>query len=377
MTMMLVQAALRRHLEGDFRMELVVDQLDLAEIEGLEDACDVGRRLERLDVAQVQLGLREVLARQHFLHARDVLDVDVRVRDEVREGPGFQTRQAGHDFQVQRANRDVVGQRRVEGPLPQREVQRVRRRVYRELVGNVTGAQAAQVMLVRTPSRQDDAAVGRIGHQRVQRGFQLVDTATQDPDVACRIVRQQLVALREHSVRLLFRGGFAPVAPVGPVQVAEAAQVVLALAVRIGQPGFRLVGVDGPDLAADVTELLGAGKALEEAFDLTLRHFEEQLFGGVGREAILHVEGQLVARNEEHFLAGALVELARAVVEDVLQHVVKLLHRVFLHQAQPAQGLAAVLRQRSVVAGNRRKRSVAGFHGWVPVGIRAMLPQTV
>ncbi|MNP28182.1 hypothetical protein D3C76_1211330 [compost metagenome] len=188
-----------------------------------------------------------------------------------------------------------------------------------ELVQQVTRRQGHLVQLRAVPAVEQDAAAARVVGDGVQALAHLVDGLVQDDE------RDAVLFVLGNTAETGLLGHFdgrrvaqrdALVArPLAPLHAVDLAQVVMALAERVGQPLGVLVGVLVPDLAAQFAEFTGVLHATQEADHLADRRLERQLARGDGREALLQVEAQHGARHADGTDAGAIA-LQRTVLDD-------------------------------------------------------------
>ncbi|MNT20881.1 hypothetical protein D3C72_1562020 [compost metagenome] len=198
-----------------------------------------------------------------------------------------------------------------------------------ELVQQVARRQGHFVQLRTVPAVEQDTAAARVVGDGVQALAHLVDGLVQDDERDAVL----LVLGDAAEARLLghFDGGRvaqrdALVArPLAPLHAVDLAQVVMALAERVGQPLGVLVGVLVPDLAAQFAEFTRVLHATQETDHFADRRLERQFARGNGRKALLQVETQHGARQADGADAGA-VALQRAVVDDVADQVQILFH---------------------------------------------------
>ena len=115
--------------------------------------------------------------------------------------------------------------------------------------------------------------------------------------------------------------------PFAPLHAVDFAEVVVALAERVGQPLRVFVGVLVPDLAAQRTEFSGVVHATQKTAHLADGRFEGHLARGDRRKTFLQIETQHRTRETDGVDAGA-VGLLGAVLDDVRDQFEILLHEL-------------------------------------------------
>ncbi|MCY1173994.1 hypothetical protein D9M73_141790 [compost metagenome] len=198
-----------------------------------------------------------------------------------------------------------------------------------ELVQQVARRQGHFIELSAVPAVEQDAAAARVLDDGVDALANLVDGLVQHHvgltvflafgNLAITLAQGLLDGSRVADRDLFVRRPFAP------LHAVDFAEVVFALAERVGQPLGVFVGVLVPDLAAQLAELTGVLHATQETDHFTDRRLERQLARGNGRKALLQVETQHRARQADGADAGA-VSLQRAVINDVADQVQILFH---------------------------------------------------
>jgi hypothetical protein len=115
--------------------------------------------------------------------------------------------------------------------------------------------------------------------------------------------------------------------PFAPLHTVDLAQVVLALAERVGQPLRVFVSVLVPHLAAQGAEFGGVIHPAQKATHLANRRLEGHFAGGDGWETFLQIKAQHRTGEADGVHASA-VGLLGAVVDDVGNQLEILLHDI-------------------------------------------------
>src|SRR5690606_17327331 len=135
-----------------------------------------------------------------------------------------------------------------------------------------------------------------------------------------------------HGPKLAVAGSKVVVVPHHRHELRELLLPRIAINLRHGLPGLDEPRSERPlipDRNAIVYEVLDVGASLEEPQQLVDNALHVQLFGRNRREPLLEIETHLMAEDAQRPCAGAIV-LPGAIVQNVLQQVEILLHRVYL-----------------------------------------------
>ncbi len=198
-----------------------------------------------------------------------------------------------------------------------------------ELVQQMARRQGHFIELGAVPAMEQDAPAARVVCDGVQALTDLIDGFVQDDKRhAILFILGNLTepGLLRHLDRGSIAQGDALVArPLPPLDPVDLAQVVMALAERVGQPLGVFVGVLVPDLATQLTELAGVANPAQETYHFADRRLERQLARGDGGEPLLQVEAQHRPWQADGADAGT-VFLQRAVFDNVADQVQILFH---------------------------------------------------
>ncbi|MNL07613.1 hypothetical protein D3C87_1282980 [compost metagenome] len=200
-----------------------------------------------------------------------------------------------------------------------------------ELVQQVARRQGHFIQLSNVPAVEQNTAATRIVDDRIDALAHLVDGFVKH-HVGLAVffaLSNLLVAVAQ---RLFDGGGVAQRdllvrRPLAPLHAVDFAEVVVALAERVGQPLRVFVGVLVPDLATQRAEFSGVVHATQKTAHLADGRFEGHLARGDRRETFLQVITQHRAGKTDGVHAGA-VGLFGAVLDDVGDQFEILLHEL-------------------------------------------------